>query len=523
MRGPWWQRGLGVMAAEDAGLAVALVVECYGVLSYAYSGTKRPLVTRIDVTNTGSVGSAGTLVRPRVRVAAQLAEPLITEWIGAAKPLPAVGGPALTWEDALTPMNKPLIAGLTARPPAELVVEVLAGDTVVAVDRRPLTVLQPNQWLHGAEYFDALAGFVHADDKALDALLKSVNALLQARTPFGGSQGYSRDAEHVQQVATAVSDVLRELRIEVCGPAFGTAGATYAIQQPAAILAGKRATTLELALVAAACLEKAKLDSVIFLAGNRVYAGYAVLPEQADGSWNAGEQAQVWAKLTPGAVLTHPGALASLLSLRLVQVLESAGILTESAAAVRTADVNQQNADLAAEDLRAIVVVRNAWLAGISLAPPVPATAPEIKVAGTAKVLDQPTAVKEDVRSVPVAAREKVPAAGEEVKDGSSTVGEQKIGTNTPQKSKKVVRDYVKEPLTEAELLTIAEAVEVTPVIWLEISRWAKLSDNLKPFQRGLLYDMGKLRGSGREPTIKQAYWALIALKEAYQLGFRPS
>ncbi|GBL36330.1 hypothetical protein EMGBD1_00170 [Anaerolineaceae bacterium] len=77
--------------------------------------------------------------------------------IGAAKPLPAVGGPALTWEDALTPMNKPLIAGLTARPPAELVVEVLAGDTVVAVDRRPLTVLQPDQWLHGADYFDALA------------------------------------------------------------------------------------------------------------------------------------------------------------------------------------------------------------------------------------------------------------------------------------------------------------------------------------------------------------------------------
>ena len=171
------------MAAEDAGLAVALVVECYGVLSYAYSGTKRQVVTRIDVTNTGSVGSAGTLVRPRVRVAAQLAEPLITEWIGAAKALPAVGGPALTWEDALTPMNKPLIAGLTARPPAELVVEVLAGDTVVAVDRRPLTVLQPSQWLHGADYFDALAGFAHVDDKALDALLKSVNALLQARTP----------------------------------------------------------------------------------------------------------------------------------------------------------------------------------------------------------------------------------------------------------------------------------------------------------------------------------------------------
>ena len=511
------------MAVEDAGLAVALVVECYGVLSYAYSGTKRQVVTRIDVANTGSVGSAGTLVRPRVRVAAQLAEPLVTEWTGIAKPLPAPGAPAITWEDSATPLNQRLMASLTAGPPAELVVEVLAGDTVVAVDRRPLTVLQPNQWLHAPETVEALAGFVNVEDRALGAVLKGVNALLIKRTKLRGSHGYRRDSEHVHQVANAVYDYLRDLLIEETWSAFGAAGAIYAIQSPAEILAGKRATGLELALLVAACLAKAELDPVILLADSRVYAGYAVLPEQADGSWNAGEQAQVWAKLTPGAVLTHPGALASLLSLRLVQVLESVGILTESAGAMRTAGGDQRNADLAAEDLRAIVVVRNAWAAGISLAPPVPATAPEIKAAGTAEVLDQPTTVKEDVSSVPVAAPEKVPAAGEEVKDGSSTVGEQKLGTNTPQKSKKVVRDYVKEPLTEAELLTIAEAVEVTPVIWLEISRWAKLSDNLKPFQRGLLYDMGKLRGSGREPTIKQAYWALIALKEAYQLGFKPA
>lgn len=69
----------------------------------------------------------------------------------------------------------------------------------------------------------------------------------------------------------------------------------------------------------------------------------------------------------------------------------------------------------------------------------------------------------------------------------------------------------------------ITEAVEVDPVIWLEISHWAKVTGNLKPFQRGLLYDVGKLRENSREPSFKQAYWALIALKEAYQLGFTPS
>lgn len=445
------------MAAEDAGLAVALVVECYGVLSYAYSGTKRQVVTRIDVTNTGSVGSAGTLVRPRVRVAAQLAEPLITEWIGAAKPLPAVGGPALTWEDALTPMNKPLIAGLTSRPPAELVVEVLAGDTVVAADRRPLTVLQPNQWLHGADYFDALAGFVHVDDKALDALLKSVNALLHARTPFGGSQGYSRDAEHVQQVATAVSDVLRELRIEVCGPAFGTAGATYAIQQPAAILAVKRATALELALMAAACLEKAKLDPVIFLADNHMCAGYAVIPAQAKGSWDAGEQAKIWNKLAPDAVVQHPMALDKLLSLGLVQVLDP-------------------QLHLAPADLQAMVVVSKARAAGICCAPLAPAV----------KAPQFPADPEPNDPPVPRPVPPPVP------------------------------------PPTPEQCVTIAEAMQVEFEIWYQISHWAKQSQKLNPFQRSLAYSMGRLREAGKEPSFKQAKWALVLHKEAYNAGFTP-
>ena len=639
------------MAAEDAGLAVALVVECYGVLSYAYSGTKRQVVTRIDVANTGSVGSAGTLVRPRVRVAAQLAEPLITEWIGAAKPLPAVGGPALTWEDALTPMNKPLIAGLTARPPAELVVEVLAGDTVVAADRRPLTVLQPNQWLHGADYFDALAGFVHPDDKALDALLKSVNALLQARTPFGESQGYQQDSQHVHQVANAISDVLRGLRIEVRAELFGVADAVHSLQTPAEIVAGKSATALELALLVAACLEKAKLDSVIFLADNHVCAGYAVIPAQADGSWDAGEQAKIWNKLAPDAVVQHPMALDKLLSLGLVQVLDTVGGLGDGGPLARTADVKQRHVDVELAGLQAMIVVRKAWHAGISFAPLMPpgaAGAPPAAISkatgvykpapdeampasaikstnktpreiesnlyqalmasqfsfmGKARssireiydgvktqyphlcddtylcsqncrsghnqpewrhtvrralsylrnITDNPvrhsggrghweilrgaepppeleekssdgyTPLADEGKPLPDADHEAALATGESAADASSSQAAQGTAIPAPGQSKKSKRDYIKDPLTAAELLMITEAVEVDPVIWLEISRWAKVTGNLKPYQRGLLYDVGKLRENSREPSFKQAYWALIALKEAYQLGFRPS
>jgi len=456
------------MAAEDAGLAVALVVECYGVLSYAYSGTKRQVVTRIDVANTGSVGSAGTLVRPRVRVAAQLAEPLITEWIGAAKPLPAVGGPALTWEDALTPMNKPLIAGLTTRPPAELVVEVLAGDTVVAVDRRPLTVLQPNQWLHGADYFDALAGFVHVDDKALDALLKSVNALLQARTPFGESQGYQQDSQHVHQVANAISDVLRGLRIEVRAEPFGVADAVHSLQTPAEIVAGKSATALELALLVAACLTKANLEAVIFLAVDQVFAGYAITPAVPDENWDRGQQLSVWNTCTVNALVDTPLPLDFLVSKRLVQALRA---MRDEDGDTRGVETLQHAFDGDSKVLHTMVGVRRAWAEGITKRP------------------------------LPVAVQ--VPVNGG--------------GKPEPLPPKPRV------PLTAAELATIAEAVQVQYDIWYQVARWAKETNKLNPFYRRLSYSIGKLRAEGREPSIKQATHGLILLKLAYRAGFHPS
>ena len=639
------------MAAAGFEVSVALEVDSFDVLSYAYSGTNRQVVTRIDVANTGSVGSAGTLVRPRVQVTSNLAGTPVAEWSGAAQALPAPGAPAIIWEDAGIVMNKALIDSLMQTPQAQLVVEILAGDALVSAIRRPLTVLQANQWQHTSDCIDALAGFVQVGDPALDVVLKSVNAILRKRTEFHESQGYSRDAEHVQQVASAVSDVLRDLKIEVTGPAFGTAGATYAIQPPTAILAGKRATALELALVAAACLEKAKLDPVIFLADNHVCAGYAVIPAQAKGSWDAGEQAKIWNKLAPEAVVRHPMALAKLLSLELAQVLDTVGAISDSGPPARTADGKQRHVDVDPAGLKAMLVVRKAWESGISFAPLMPpgaAAAPPAAISkatgvykpapdeampasaikstdktpreiesnlyqalmasqfsfmGKARssireiydgvktqyphlcddtylcsqncrsghnqpewrhtvrralnylrnITDNPvrhsggrghweilrgaepppeleekssggyTPLADEGKPLPDADHEAALATGESATDASSSQAAQGTAIPAPGQSKKSKRDYIKDPLTAAELLMITEAVEVDPVIWLEISHWAKVTGNLKPFQRGLLYDVGKLRENSREPSFKQAYWALIALKEAYQLGFTPS
>ncbi len=506
----------------DLEVQVALEVQNLAVISYGYSGTARKLVERIAVVNTGGAASAGTLVRPRVRVAAQLAEPLVTEWTGAAKALPAPGAPEITWDDAANPLNKKLIASLRQAPPADLVVEILAGEATVGSFQMPLTVLLPNQWMHAPGCFEALAGFVNHNDPALHAVMKQANALLKQRTKLPESLGYRRDAEHVQQVAGAVFDALSALGIEEVGGTFGVEDTIYAMRPLAAILGGKRATALELVLVVAACLAKAKLDPVIIFAGTTVYAGYALIPDQADARWDAGEQAKLWARLTPYAVVEYQKALAKLLSLGLVQVLDTVGAIGDGGPQARTADGKQRHMDVDPAGLQAMVVVRKAWESGISFAPVVPAPVAETVPVGTVKIANPPGTIKSDAMAAPVLQPKEVSSEGREAADGNNVPGAAPPVVppiNIPEVPE---MDPPVQPLTETELGTIAEAMQVEPEIWFQISHWAKESQKLNPFQRSLAYSMGRLRAAGKEPSIKQAKWALVLHQDAYNSGFTP-
>ena len=71
------------------------------------------------------------------------------------------------------------------------------------------------------------------------------------------------------------------------------------------------------------------------------------------------------------------------------------------------------------------------------------------------------------------------------------------------------------------DLKLIAEAMQVPNETWFKIAAWAKETDNLLPWQRGLSFSLGRLAKGGKEPTIKQATQGLKILKEAERLGFR--
>jgi hypothetical protein len=69
----------------------------------------------------------------------------------------------------------------------------------------------------------------------------------------------------------------------------------------------------------------------------------------------------------------------------------------------------------------------------------------------------------------------------------------------------------------------IVAACEYSADAWFALSSWAKATNNLQGWQRGIAFSVGKLIGRGSTPSHKQAHRALEAMEQAKQLGFDPA
>ena len=73
--------------------------------------------------------------------------------------------------------------------------------------------------------------------------------------------------------------------------------------------------------------------------------------------------------------------------------------------------------------------------------------------------------------------------------------------------------------VADPEDLVRVKAVEADT--WLALAAWAKSTESLQPWQRGLAFSLGRLAGRDGEPTAKQAKQGVLILDEALALGFR--
>lgn len=73
---------------------------------------------------------------------------------------------------------------------------------------------------------------------------------------------------------------------------------------------------------------------------------------------------------------------------------------------------------------------------------------------------------------------------------------------------------------TSAESELIEQIATIPADVWLSISKWAKETNNLQPWQRSIAFSIGTLLGRGKRPSVKQAKQADIIFKEAKDKGF---
>ena len=74
--------------------------------------------------------------------------------------------------------------------------------------------------------------------------------------------------------------------------------------------------------------------------------------------------------------------------------------------------------------------------------------------------------------------------------------------------------------LTDEDKELIEQVANIKAETWFALSRWAKETNNFQPWQRSLLFSVGRLVGQGKEPSIKQATHAMKAYSMALEKGF---
>ncbi|MBK7491723.1 MAG: hypothetical protein IPI17_06755 [Nitrosomonas sp.] len=73
----------------------------------------------------------------------------------------------------------------------------------------------------------------------------------------------------------------------------------------------------------------------------------------------------------------------------------------------------------------------------------------------------------------------------------------------------------------ENDLILISKVGEVPVDKWFQISKWAKETNNLQPWQRSHAFSIGKVASRSGSVSPKQAKHGVVILEEAQKLGFK--
>lgn len=360
--------------------------------SYAYAGTRRPVVGLIDLKVSGQLPEVDTEIHPRVTL--QFPIPVAEVWEGQSRIVSSKfrvdkDETKFQWSRINLAINYPVLAMLQEHVPGYVLVEIVNSEdgTVLSSYSRNLTFLAANSFQFEAEYFDTLASFVLPSDPYVAEILQKAQAVLERETGSPSLEGYQsevpvehdprplEDRSRAYKIASAIYQVMATEPYAYSNPPGNFYGNTQRVRTPSQVKVDNSGTCLDTTVLMAACLAQAGLEPVLFLIEGHAFAGY-LTGEHLDARW-FGEDAVQIVKQT---VKKEAGAsinLADNNDLVTQMLLNNWVQPVETTTTGRGSDIpfhvacQQQNGFTIRDrsSLESIVFVSNAWAEGIT--PPV--------------------------------------------------------------------------------------------------------------------------------------------------------
>ena len=389
-----------------------LTIEIFGDhrWSFAYAGTRRPIIKGIEVHQSGDLISDDIEIFPRITFNFPLPEPLCTPWEGNKRIIESKGqriGDSIKWERINLDLNYPLLGRLQEKVQGQIVVEIVNAQSgeVLATKRKNYELLAPNQWQFEPSFHEVLSAFVIPSDSFVAEILKKTRQLLQQRTGDSSTQGYQSEQFHspnspspfsehsrAYNIAKAIYDAMSSMGYSYSNPQGNFDDDSQRVRTPSQIKAESCATCLDSAVLMAACFAQAGLEPVLFLIKGHAFAGYFTgraltnaagqFMTNTNGQPVVGDRAvDYWKKKTgPIVRINDYGLIQNLLLHNHIQAVETTTTTTGSARSFEEACQSQNNfsikpvvypngVEVNDSTLESIVVVSKAWSEGIT--PPV--------------------------------------------------------------------------------------------------------------------------------------------------------
>jgi hypothetical protein len=246
-------------------------------VNYALLHAGLPLIPKLQVTNSANEPANDVLLK--AWLATDYGEP----WQKSVASIPA--GATHTETGIHVPLSKARLQQVREAEKTSLRLDVACEGSVEYSDTWPMEVLAYNEWYYHPAIPQTLACFVQPNSPAIERVVSLVRDRLVRERRATDLSGYqSGDPDKVVMMVEALYGVLQQdLALSYINPppSFETpepiAGGGFTLSQkvffPEQILEHRRGTCLDLALFAAACVERMGLNPLLFLVHGHAFFG----------------------------------------------------------------------------------------------------------------------------------------------------------------------------------------------------------------------------------------------------------